>query len=489
MLLTKHDERGKIMEFFHNLFGRAQEERLPAATTQMPERRKAASVAPPAPPVQEVQAQAAAEAGLPAFVCREALLGRDQKIVGYEFSHPQSLQSRIMEKRARVRRFYDEVLLQHLADLQLESFLGERLALLGVAPISLAHSMLAGLPKANVALALHLEAGEALPQGEALTKMKADIETLRAQGTRIGLRWQGQWTADMATTESSWQQLKSGLDFIQLDWSEFATDAATDALNGLVAHARQEPSLRLMACGLATPDDFKACYRLGFDLFQGAFINNREAGKAAKDAANRLRIVQLLNGLRKDEETRWLTQELQQDPVLSYRLLRYVNTPAFGMPRQITTLGQAVTILGRNNLYRWLSFLLFKVSDPGYYEWALTEQALARAALMERLRRPEDTEVTPEALFLTGLFSLLDKLMDEPLETLTQKILIPPSVSAALTQREGLLARYLELAEACERMNPEDIAQRAARLGLSDRTVNLATFEALAWAHEMTCIE
>ncbi|MDR2365310.1 MAG: HDOD domain-containing protein, partial [Zoogloeaceae bacterium] len=398
-------------------------------------------------------------------------------------------QARILEKRQRVRQFYDEVLLQRLANLRMESFLGERLALLGVAPNSLTQPALANLPRTNVALALHLKAGESLPQGEAMAAMAADIDALRAQGLLIGLKWQTQWSANMAEADSPWRQIKPCLDFIQLDWAAFSGAAAADALNSLIAHARQKPALRLIVCNLATPDDFRQCYRLGVDLFQGVFINNREPGKVVKDAANRLRIVQLLNGLRKDEETRGLTQALRQDPVLSYRLLRYVNAPAFGVSRQIETLEQAVTILGRNNLYRWLSFLLFKVNDPSYYEWALTEQALARAALMERLRRPEDAEVTPDALFLTGLFSLLDKLMDEPLEALTQKVLIPPPVAAALTRREGLLAQYLELAEACERLNPEDIAQHAARLGLSDHIVNFAIFEALAWAHEMTSLE
>lgn len=484
------------MSFLCNLFGISPKETpSPAAASSAPESDVAASASPARtiqPPRSSAEVSLPREkkmAELPAFVCREALLGRDQKIIGYEFSHPRSLQSRMMEKRARVRQFYDDVLLRHLAGLRLESFLGERLALLGITPASLAHPMLTYLPRDNMALALHLEAGEALPQGEALAKMVTDIEALRAQGMRIGLKWQGQWMADTAEAESAWQQIGASLDFIQVDWPEFTAGAATTPLNWLIAHARQESALRLMACGLVKPDDFQRSYRLGFDLFHGVFINDREPGKAAKDTANRLRILQLMNGLRKDEETRWLTQELQQDPVLSYRLLRYVNTPAFGMPRQIETIGQALTILGRNNLYRWLSSLLFKVSDPGYYEWALAEQALARAALMERLRRPEDVGVTPDALFLTGLFSLLDKLMDEPLETLTQKVLIPPSVSAALTRREGLLAHYLELAEACERMNPEDIAQRAARLGLSDRAVTLATFEALAWAHEMTHLE
>jgi EAL and modified HD-GYP domain-containing signal transduction protein len=175
---------------------------------------------------------------------------------------------------------------------------------------------------------------------------------------------------------------------------------------------------------------------------------------------------------------------MKQDPVLSYRLLAYANSPLLGMTSKITHLGQAMTIIGRDKLYRWLASLLFNVADPGYYEWALTEQALARAALMERLGK-NVTGVKPDALFLTGLFSLLDQLMGKPMEELVTQIQISEDIQIALVRREGVLARFLALAEACERMDPETIAQNAGALGFSSRTVSLAVFDALAWAHSM----
>ncbi|GHU43152.1 hypothetical protein AGMMS50289_09080 [Betaproteobacteria bacterium] len=502
-----------MLGFLRGIFGNHTEQ-ASSADTPTPERLAPQVVAPPpqiaatARPAPEPEPEPALEAHLPAFICREALVGRDQRIFGYEFSHPQQLQSRIMEKRSLVHQYYDEVLMSHLADLKLDSILGKRLALIEISPASLAHPALASLPRQNIALSLAFADDGTQLDASTMASVKQSIVQLRADGIRVGLKWLRQYSAT-SSAELAWLKLLPYLDFVQVAWSEYAGDASDEAFSDQVNRFRQvtrlNPELqatgnadaeavplRLIASDLARPDDFKLCYRLGFDMFRGSFINNRAAQKISKSAANRLRIMQLLNDLRHDEETRKLTQELRQDPVLSYRLLRYVNAPVFGLYRQIDSLDQALTMLGRTNLYRWLSFLLFNVTDPGYYEWALTEQALARAALMERLGKQAAqagmTDVSTDALFLTGLFSLLDQLMGEPLEELTRKIQIPPAVVAALTKREGPLAQFLALTEACESMNPESIARHAAALGLSDRTVNLAVFDALAWAHEMTLI-
>ena len=496
-----------MLGFLRRIFGKEAE---PAALV---ERLASPGIAPPPPrvtatPAAPQEPEAAIEAHLPAFICREALVGRDQRIIGYEFSHPQQLQSRIMEKRTLVHQYYDEILMSHLADLKLDSILGKRLALIEISPTTLAHPALARLPRQNIALLLAFAEDGTQPDAPAMAGINQTLAGLRAEGIRVGLKWLRQYAAT-ASAEMMWLKLLPHLDFVQVAWSEYARDTTDEAFTDQVKRFRQvtrlnpeppqtggvnvEPTpLRLIASDLAKPDDFKRCYRLGFDMFRGSFINNRATRKVSKSAANRLRIMQLLNDLRHDEETRKLTQELRQDPVLSYRLLRYVNAPIFGLYRQIDNLDQALTMLGRTNLYRWLSFLLFNVTDPGYYEWALTEQALARAALMERLGKQAAqagmADVSPDALFLTGLFSLLDQLMGEPLEDLTRKIQIPPPVVAALTRREGTLAQFLALTEACESTNPASIAQHAAVLGLSDRTVNLAVFDSLAWAHEMTLI-
>ena len=422
-----------------------------------------------------------------AFLCRETVLGRDQRIIGYEFSHPQHMHTRLMDKGTLARQYYDGALLGQLAAMQLESIIGERLAFLNISPISLNHPALKHLPRHNVVLILNFPENPH-PSTEAVQESISHMQPLRALGINIGLKWQTCWQPD-----ADGIALMQQIDFVRISWPEYRKDndllldmyRCVKEVNAAAVPLRLTP-LRLFADKLDKPDDFRECYRLGFDFFCGSFITNKQEKKSRKSAVNRLRIIQLLNNLRRDAGTRELEQELKQDPTLSYYLLRYANSPALGLRQEITSLAQAITILGRNYLYRWLSSLLLKVDDPGYREWVLTEQALARAALMERLGKiGDDPPASPDSLFLTGLFSLLDQLMDYSLEQLVAQIQIPDEIRVALVRREGILAQYLALAEACEAMIPENIARRSAQLGLSASEVNRAVFDALAWAHEM----
>ncbi|MDR0380259.1 MAG: HDOD domain-containing protein [Candidatus Accumulibacter sp.] len=458
----------------------------------------AADEEPASVPDARVPVDAGAKAVLPsdagesrdsAFFCREALVGRDQKIVGYEFGYPQHLHPRIVEKRARIRRHYDDMLLRHLAGLELESFLGDRLALVEISPVSLDHPSLMALLRRKIVLLLSFPETTGMPDAQTLSQVTAAADHLRAGGARLGLKWQAGWR------EAADFPLLPYLDFIQVAWPEgVSTDPAAFFSGFRRAHtraietkseARPKMPLRLIASGLRTPDEFGQCYRLGVDFFRGEFIDSRDRKKRSKSTVNRLRILQLLSKLRQGAGVGALEEELKQDPVLSYRVLTYANSPLLGLTRKITHLRQAVTIIGRNDLYRWLASLLFKVSDPGYYEWALAEQALARAALMERLGR-DVPDVQPDALFLTGLFSLIDRLMGRPMKELATQVQLAEDIQTALVRREGVLARFLALAEACERMDPETIARRAEALRLSSRTVSLAVFDALAWAYAMT---
>ncbi|MDR2678610.1 MAG: hypothetical protein LBB51_04130, partial [Zoogloeaceae bacterium] len=172
---------------------------------------RAPSVRAPVPvKVEEAEPQAAetgAEETPDGFLCRAPVLGRDQKIVAYEFSHPQNLQSRIKEKRLRVRQFYDDVLLQHLAALDLRAFLQDRLAFIELSPASLAHPDFARLPRQNLALTLAFTETAAPRSDPALFAARALLERLRAEGMQIGVKWQAGWET---------KALPEGLDFIQI---------------------------------------------------------------------------------------------------------------------------------------------------------------------------------------------------------------------------------------------------------------------------------
>ena len=425
------------------------------------------------------------------FICREAIIGRDQRIAGYAFRHPQRVQSRLMT-RSTVRRFYDDALLNNLAALQTGALVGgTRFGVIELSAPSLLHPALSQLPKHN--LVLLLSQSEIL-EPEDHASCHTMLASMREQGVLLGLKW------ELHGNMPSWIP---NPDLIYLPLREYfgeVDEAAThESIAPKLAQLTRElrageqtasdnsgpaPRLRLIAGELTTPTEFSLCYRAGFDFFQGTFVNHRDDWKPAKSSVDRLRVMQLLNGLRAHAENTELVQELKRDPALSYRLLRYCNSPAIGLQSRINTLDQALLALGHDKLYRWLSLLLFHMSDPGYREWVYTEQAMARAALMESLGKAAGRNDL-NALFLTGLFSLLDQLFDEPLAALVGKIQLPSSSAAALIERSGPLAAFLTLVEACEADDHTMIATSAKLLGLSSTVVNQAVFSALSWTSQM----
>jgi EAL and modified HD-GYP domain-containing signal transduction protein len=244
--------------------------------------------------------------------------------------------------------------------------------------------------------------------------------------------------------------------------------------------------LLLIASDVPTFDDFQLCYRAGFDFFQGPFVSSRENWHPPKSDIDRAKVIQILNRLRGGAQTSELADALRRDPVLTYKMLRYINAPAMGLRKQITEIEQALVLLGHDKLYRWLSLLLYDVKGAGYAEHTLFEQALVRARLMEQISlRAAMTASVADQLFLTGLFSLLDQMLGLPTEQILAKVAVTATVRDALLYRKGPFAPFLALGVACETSGSEEIGVLAGECGVDEATVNDELVHALTWASEI----
>ena len=202
------------------------------------------------------------------------------------------------------------------------------------------------------------------------------------------------------------------------------------------------------------------------------------APRALSPAAHR--ICALMNDLALDRDTAHVAEAIRSDVGLSYRLLRYANSPALGLSRRIESLEQALAVLGRDELRRWLSMLLLGAVQGRQAARALQELALSRARLMEGLARAQG-DAPPDVLFATGLLSLLDRLLEMPLaEALAPLSLAEPS-RQALLERSGPWAGYLALTEALEQDDQDAFERLAAPLGGADAVMACAE-EAWRWA-------
>jgi EAL and modified HD-GYP domain-containing signal transduction protein len=175
---------------------------------------------------------------------------------------------------------------------------------------------------------------------------------------------------------------------------------------------------------------------------------------------------------------------LKTDPTLAFRLMRYINSPAFGLSVEINSFRHAIMVLGYNRLKRWLALLLASGSkDPNVKP--VMYAAVRRGLLMEELGRQGASSDQRSEMFICGVFSLLDRLMGQPLPDLMRSIPVPDAVRVALVDGSGPYHAQLELVRAVEAESVFDIrgAAEATMLGLPE--VNHALLRALAGARQL----
>ena len=242
---------------------------------------------------------------------------------------------------------------------------------------------------------------------------------------------------------------------------------------------------QLIARDLESFDDFELCRTLNFALFQGPFVTSREDWTDNRAGPQTLHICDLLNHLRRDAETTQLVELLKQDAMLSYRLLRYINSAAMGLRQTVTSIEHALVLIGRQNMYRWLTLLLFGSAQNSPYAAALQETALARGRFMELIGERAFAKAERDSLFITGLFSMLDRVLRMPLPEAIKPLHLAEWVEAALLRGEGPYAPFLDLAMACESSDQDRIEAAAASCGVEITDVNAKHFEALAWVQSV----
>jgi EAL and modified HD-GYP domain-containing signal transduction protein len=196
-------------------------------------------------------------------------------------------------------------------------------------------------------------------------------------------------------------------------------------------------------------------------------------------------VVDLMQRVDRQEPAEKLEAVVRNDPTLAFRLMRYLNSPGFGLSVEISSFRHALMILGYQRLKRWLALLVTSaVDDPDMKP--LMQLAVRRGLLMEEIARPGGDDALRNELFICGVFSTLDRMIGQPFEQLLKTIPVQESVANALAHDSGPCAPFLALARAVEAESAYDIREAAEALMLSVGDVNRALAKSLVHAHSLT---
>jgi len=267
-----------------------------------------------------------------------------------------------------------------------------------------------------------------------------------------------------------------GAQFVLIDGKGLDGPGLQDAAQACRATA---PAVTLVATGIGSLDDLEHALHHGFDLATGVVDRAGAPRGATPLPAGLHRVCQLMNLVMTNADTGAIAAELRADLGLTYQLLRYANSPLLGLTREVESVDQAVMLLGRDAISRWLSMLLLNGADNRPTSRALQEIALARARLLEMLAPAIGGP--PSALFTTGLLSLLDTMLGVPIADALQPLNLAAPARQALVEHSGPWRAPLELAQALERNDEAQVQALSADFGGAD-AVTAAADEAWRWA-------
>ncbi len=242
-----------------------------------------------------------------------------------------------------------------------------------------------------------------------------------------------------------------------------------------------------MQAGVRTLAELDASFKRGAVAVLGWPIDDMvqpQGGQAQPDLAT---ILELMRRINKEESIDRLEDTLKLDPTLAFKLLRYINSPAFGLRVEVGSFRHALMLLGYTRLKRWLALLLASASKDRDMKPVMFA-ALRRGLLMEELTRASaggnDEQMRNEA-FICGVFSLLDRMMKQSFSDLLKAVPVPDSVRQALVDRTGPYQPFLEVVRAVENESLFDVRDSAERLLLGVGEINRAVLRALAQAMQI----
>ena len=239
------------------------------------------------------------------------------------------------------------------------------------------------------------------------------------------------------------------------------------------------PALRPVATRIVTWHEFEGCAARGLDLLVEGIGTTDPSCKASSIQPETLLILRMLQLIRRNEDLRAIEATLTHDDALTCRLLQYINSPGIGLGLQIQSLRQALAIFGYAPLYRWLSVLLAS-SNQAATDF-MTRKAITRGWFVQLMGQGIVPPDEADDLFLTGMFSLMDRLLGVSMEEVLDKVQLSEPIQLALLKREGLYGAFIALAETCEG-DGRHAASLSESILMSAKKVNDAHLLALAWA-------
>ncbi len=400
------------------------------------------------------------------YVARQPIFDRNKAVVGYELLHRES------EKYNEYSTPDGElatsrVITSAFLTMGLDSLTNGKLAFI---------NFTADLLKSGVA--------NLLPQDQLVIEIMENVaptrdilntcQQLKRDGYRLAL--------DDYVLDPIFEPMTNLADIIKVDFRQLSADDQYRAIQ-----MNRHKGIEFLAEKIETEEEFHRAKDLGYSLFQGYFFACPVIMKTKTMVAGKLGYIRLMQAVNSaDPDIRAIVSAIECDVKLSMETIKLSNSAYYGRRQRISSLHQAVMVLGLEGIRKWIYLASLRRLSIGKPE-ALVSTSIIRAKFMELLG-PLNAQTDKSSHYsLLGLFSLLDALTGCPFEQLLPSMNLDEEINAILTgvAWDTPMAQTLQLVQSYEQGKWQEASQMSAKLGLTLGQVAAAYYESLKWYHEL----
>mgnify|MGYP003650862666 CR=1 FL=1 len=277
---------------------------------------------------------------------------------------------------------------------------------------------------------------------------------------------------------STWKHFFPYVDIIKLDYSLTSEQQFQEIITALSPF----PHVKLLAEKIETYSEFQHALSIGCEYFQGYFFSRPEVIQTVAFNPSQVAVVNLMSEINKDDlDIKKITAIFEDEVNLAFKLLRYVQSPIFKRDAAITSIKQAIIVLGFEELKRFICLLFtaqFSIGKPQ----ELTVMALARGRFCELMVKAAMPTHSQSSAFLIGLLSLIDAMVDGDIQELMDKLPLHQEMKDAIINRQGESANFLKLCELFEKADWQNIELFCQQIAVDTELSGRLFQEALNWA-------
>ena len=399
------------------------------------------------------------------FVARQPIFDRNRKVWGYELLF-RSAASQTRFDGTEATSATRQVISNGMLSIGFDKLLRGKHACINFGREMLLQDLYTSLPHQTTVIELTEDI-------EPDTEVVAAVKRMRAQGYRIAL--------DDFRACPQMEPLIALANMIKVEM--FTPKPQQEAM----VREFHDRGIRMLSEKVETDVDFRWALRAGYDYFQGNFFSCPVVMRGQQIPAIKLHCLRLIQEVHRAElDFTRLTTMISEDVSFSYKLLRYANSARFGRETKIHSIRRALVVLGEYGIRKWVSIAALPTiaaDKPG----ELMRKSLVRARFCELLAQASGQGLEDQA-FLLGLFSLLDALLDRPLDEVLKEVGLAPELDSVLrgqASEDNILNTIYRLVRSYESADWDEVERLSGRLGAPADLIGAAYCEALPWADEI----